>query len=151
MTGKISGDQVLPRISSNVSVHPMEPDANPMADWMESLEKVRREVPDDVLVLPAHGDCFRGLHARIDSLVAGQERANDRLLAALAEPRRAVDVFGALFSRPISESSPALLGMATGESLACLNHLMHAGLAERSIDGEGIAWYRAIPGAAAIG
>jgi glyoxylase-like metal-dependent hydrolase (beta-lactamase superfamily II) len=141
----ISGDQVLPRISSNVSVHPMEPDANPMADWMESLEKVRREVPDDVLVLPAHGDCFRGLHARIDSLVAGQERANDRLLAALAEPRRAVDVFGALFSRPISESSPALLGMATGESLACLNHLMHAGLAERSIDGEGIAWYRAIP------
>jgi glyoxylase-like metal-dependent hydrolase (beta-lactamase superfamily II) len=118
---------------------------------MESLEKVRREVPDDVLVLPAHGDCFRGLHARIDSLVAGQERANDRLLAALAEPRRAVDVFGALFSRPISESSPALLGMATGESLACLNHLMHAGLAERSIDGEGIAWYRAIPGAAAIG
>ncbi|WAT86764.1 MBL fold metallo-hydrolase [Delftia acidovorans] len=147
----ISGDQVLPRISSNVSVHAMEPDANPMADWMDSLEKVRREVPDDVLVLPAHGDCFRGLHARIDSLAAGQERANARLLAALAEPRRAVDVFGALFSRPISESSPALLGMATGESLACLNHLMHAGQVERSIDGEGIAWYRAMPGASAIG
>src|SRR2546429_1267490 len=45
---------------------------SPMADWMDSLEKVRREVPDDVLVLPAHGDCFRGLHARIDSLAAGQ-------------------------------------------------------------------------------
>ncbi len=124
----------------------MEPDANPIADWMESLEKVRREVPDDVLVLPAHGDCFRGLHARIDSLVAGQERASDRLLAALAEPRRAVDVFGALFSRPISESSPALLGMATGESLACLNHLMHAGQVERSIDADGIAWYHAVAG-----
>ncbi|MDR0225246.1 MAG: MBL fold metallo-hydrolase [Burkholderiaceae bacterium] len=139
----ISGDQVLPRISSNVSVHPMEPEANPMADWLASLDKVRREVPDDVLVLPAHGECFRGLHARIDALVAGQQRANDRLLAALAEPRRAVDVFGALFSRPISESSPALLGMATGESLACLNHLMHAGQVERRMDEAGTAWYQA--------
>ncbi|MGE8454658.1 MAG: hypothetical protein ACN6OP_29410, partial [Pseudomonadales bacterium] len=55
-----------------------------------------------------------------------------------------VDVFGALFSRPISESSPALLGMATGESLACLNHLMHAGQVERSMDDQGVAWYQAM-------
>jgi glyoxylase-like metal-dependent hydrolase (beta-lactamase superfamily II) len=64
----ISGDQVLPKISSNVSVQPIEPDANPMADWMASLDKVQARVPDDVLVLPAHNDCFHGLHARIDAL-----------------------------------------------------------------------------------
>src|SRR6185295_16769246 len=61
----ISGDQVLPRISSNVSVHAMEPDADPMADWYASLAKLRREIPDDVLVLPSHNECFRGLHARL--------------------------------------------------------------------------------------
>src|SRR6218665_184444 len=75
----ISGDQVLPRISSNVSVYPTEPDADPMADWYASLAKVKQEVPDDVLVLPSHNECFRGLHARIDALKQGQDRAFERL------------------------------------------------------------------------
>jgi len=140
----ISGDQVLPRISSNVSVHPLEPDANPMHDWLESLAKIRRAVDDDVLVLPSHGGCFRGLHARIDALERGQQHALNRLLAALKEPRRAVDVFGALFARPISESSFSLLGMATGESLACLNYFLHTGKARRTLDTHGVAWYQAV-------
>jgi glyoxylase-like metal-dependent hydrolase (beta-lactamase superfamily II) len=138
----ISGDQVLPRISSNVSVYPTEPDANPMADWYASLAKIKREVPDDVLVLPAHNECFHGLHVRLDSLLQGQERAFDRLRRTLAEPRRAIDVFGALFARSIAESDVALLGMATGESLACLNYLLHRGEVDRQIDADGVAWYR---------
>ena len=36
----ISGDQLLPRISSNVSVFPTEPEANPLADWMDSCAKL---------------------------------------------------------------------------------------------------------------
>ncbi len=144
----IAGDQVLPRITSNVSVYPTEPDADPMAEWLASLARLKREVPADVLVLPAHGECFRGLHARIDALAAGQQRALERLVAALAMPKRAVDVFGALFSRPVSEANPALLGMATGESLACLNYLLHTGQVERDIDADGVAWYRACKSAA---
>ncbi|HOW47738.1 MAG TPA: MBL fold metallo-hydrolase, partial [Rubrivivax sp.] len=70
----ISGDQVLPRISSNVSVHPTEPDEDPMSDWLASLAKLKAQVPDDVLVLPAHNEPFRGLHARLDYLAQGQER-----------------------------------------------------------------------------
>jgi glyoxylase-like metal-dependent hydrolase (beta-lactamase superfamily II) len=138
----ISGDQVLPRISSNVSVNPTEPDADPMSDWLASLAKIKREVPDDVLVLPAHNDCFRGLHARLDALASGQEKALQRLRRSLQEPKRAVDVFGALFARPISESDVALLGMATGESVACLNHLVQRGEASRKVDADGVAWYR---------
>ena len=138
----ISGDQILPRISSNVSVLPIEPDADPMADWLASLDKLQREVPDDVLVLPSHNECFRGLHARIDRLRQGQQRALDRLRGALATPKRAVDVFGSLFARSIPESSVALLGMATGESLACLNYLLHRGELSCEIDRDGIAWYR---------
>jgi len=138
----ISGDQVLPRISSNVSVYPTEPDADPMRGWLESLAKVRREVPDDVLVLPAHNECFRGLHARIDALARGQERSLDRLRRSLREPRRAIDVFGALFARPIGETDMPLLGMATGESLACLNYLLWRGDAVGTADADGVMWYR---------
>ncbi|CAG4910535.1 MBL fold metallo-hydrolase [Paraburkholderia saeva] len=143
----ISGDQVLPKISSNVSVYPNEPDADPMADWYASLAKLKREVPDDVLVLPAHNECFRGLHARLDSLRKGQDRAIERLRRALGEPRRVVDVFGALFAREIGEADVNLLSMATGESVACLNYLVHRGEANVEIDTDNVAWYHlATPG-----
>jgi glyoxylase-like metal-dependent hydrolase (beta-lactamase superfamily II) len=113
-----------------------------MSDWLASLAKLKREVPDDVLVLPAHNECFRGLHARIDSLAHGQQVALDRLRRSLSEPKRAIDVFAALFGRPIGETDVPLLGMATGESVACLNHLMHRGEVSRDIDGDGVAWWR---------
>jgi len=137
----ISGDQVLPRISSNVSVFPTEPDADPLSDWMTSCAKVKREVPDEVLVLPAHNDPFHGLHARLDHLIAGHERSLSRLEAVLGkEPRRAIDVFGALFARPIG---PELVGMATGESLAHINCLIERGKAVAEADADGVIWYRA--------
>ncbi len=138
----ISGDQVLPRISSNVSVHPTEPDADPMRNWMDSLAKLKREVPDEVLVLPAHDDCFRGLHARIDYLAASQERTLDRLRKTLQQPRRAVDVFAALFGRSIDPADSGLLNLATGESLACLNYLLHRGELRRELDSAGVANYQ---------
>ncbi len=141
----ISGDQVLPRISSNVSVYPTEPEADPMRDWLTSLDKLKREVPDDVLVLPSHNECFHGLHARIDALHRGQQTALTRLRRTLAQaPRRAIDVFSALFARSISPGNAALLGMATGESMACLNYLMHRGEVVRELDAQGVAWYRLV-------
>ena len=138
----ISGDQVLPRISSNVSVHPTEPEADPMSDWLQSLQKLKREVPDDVLVLPAHNECFRGLHARLDYLEASQRRSLQRLARSLCEPKRVIDVFGTLFARSIADTDAMLLNLATGESLACLNHLVHSGQALRELDAQGVAWYR---------
>ena len=137
----ISGDQVLPRISSNVSVFPTEPDGDPLNDWLTSLAFIKGRVPDDVLVLPAHNDPFHGLHARLDHLIRGHERGLARLHTRLAEPRRAVDVFGVLFKRTIV---PDLLGMATGEALAHLNCLIHRGEAVREADGDGVNWYRAV-------
>jgi glyoxylase-like metal-dependent hydrolase (beta-lactamase superfamily II) len=138
----ISGDQVLPRISSNVSVYPVEPDADPMAEWLASLARLRREVPDDVLVLPSHNECFRGLHARLDALRTSQELSLARLRRALKEPRRAIDVFPALYARKIGPRDVNLLGMATGESVACLNYLRHRGEATSEVDANGVAWWR---------
>ena len=66
-----------------------------------------------------------------------------RLLRTLKEPRRAVDVFSALFARQIADTDAALLGMATGEAVACLNYLMRRGEATREVDADGVAWYRA--------
>jgi len=142
----ISGDQVLPRISSNVSVYPVEPEADPMAEWLASLDKLRREVPDDVLVLPSHNECFRGLHARLHALRTAQEQSLARLRRALKEPKRAVDVFPALYARKIGQPDVTLLGMATGESVACLNHLVHRGEAVSDVDADGVAWYRLAAG-----
>ena len=137
----IAGDQLLPRISSNVSVWPTEPDADPLSDWLASLERLKVEVPADVLVLPAHGEPFKGAHARLDALIRGHETSLKRLLRTLREPRRAIDVFGCLFARPIGDG---LLGMATGESLAHLNCLVRRGEAIREIDAEGVWRWRAV-------
>ncbi len=142
----ISGDQVLPRISSNVSVFPTEPDGDPLRDWLSSLARIKTRVPDEVLVLPAHNDPFHGLHARLDHLIGGHERALERLEGLLAEPKRAIDVFGVLFKRSITAD---LLGMATGEALAHLNCLIHRGAARRAADAEGVDWYTRADGAQA--
>ena len=138
----ISGDQVLPKISSNVSVQPIEPEADPMAEWLASLAKLRERVPDDVLVLPAHNDCFHGLHARISQLERGQEEALASLREALRQPRRVVDTFEALFRRTIDPADAAQLGLATGEAQACLNYLCKRGEAARELR-DGVAWYMA--------
>jgi glyoxylase-like metal-dependent hydrolase (beta-lactamase superfamily II) len=137
----ISGDQVLPKISSNVSVFPTEPGGDPLTDWLTSLARIKTKVPDDVLVLPAHNDPFCGLHARIDHLIGGHERGLARLRQLIVEPKRSVDVFHVLFRRRIDQG---LLGMATGESLAHLNCLLSRGLAVKERDAKGVDWYRAV-------
>lgn len=134
----ISGDQVLPRISSNVSVHPTEPDADPLNDWLTSLKRLKTRIPDDVLVLPAHNSPFLGLHRRLDHLIAGHEQGLERLQEALSEHKRAIDVFGSLFKRPIT---PELLGMATGETLAHLNHLRNLNKIVHETDADGVQWW----------
>jgi len=91
-------------------------------------------------VLPAHKDPFFGLHTRLEELIEDHESGLKKLHALIAEPKRAVDVFPALFRRPIG---PEVLGMATGESLAHLNCLITRGLAVREPDADGIDWYRA--------
>ena len=137
----LGGDQILPKISSNVSVWPTEPEADPLGDWLASLERIRNVLPEDALVLPSHGEPFHGVQPRIDALIRGHRTALRRLERALAEPRRAVDVFAALFARPVDDG---VRGMATGESLAHLNYLLHRGRASRRRDPDGVDWWTAI-------
>lgn len=137
----ISGDKVLPKISSNISVDAAEPDDDPLGEWFETLASLRDQVPDSVLVLPSHKNCFRGLHARIDELIAEQRDTLARLVRALATPKRVVDLFETLFNRPIERGDISLLSLATGETVALLNHLLATGAVERWLE-NGVAYYR---------
>jgi len=137
----ISGDQLLPTISSNVSVYPTEPMANPLRDWIASLGELKHAVPQDVLVLPAHGKPFRGAHERLDSLIAEHEDGLQALEAWCEEPRRATDVFPPLFNREINDAN---LIMATGEAVAHLNYLLQQDRVSVQTDNNGVNWYRKI-------
>ena len=134
----ISGDQLLPTISSNVSVFPTEPDADPLHDWFESLEKLKSIMPEDVLVLPAHGRPFRGAHRRLDELIEEHTVGLEKMLRLCESPVRAVDVFPALFKRPIDARN---LVMATGEAIAHLNYLVNRQRLGVETDQDGVRWY----------
>ena len=138
----IAGDQVLPRITSNVSLSLSEPEPDPLGDWLGSIAKLRT-LPEDVLVLPAHGEPFTGLHARLDALAEGHRGRLEALHDHLAEPRRSVDCFSVLFGRKIDDG---VFGLATGEAMAHLRWLENAGKAVREVR-DGVAWFSRVPSA----
>jgi glyoxylase-like metal-dependent hydrolase (beta-lactamase superfamily II) len=131
----ICGDILLPRISPNVSVWPPEPMANPLRDYLESLDNFR-DVPPDTLVLPAHGLPYRAIHARIAELKEHHAVRLERLATAMADkPLSGVDCFPHLFRREIG---PNNIGLATGEALAHLHYLEAVGRAQRERDAAGV-------------
>ena len=134
----IAGDQVLPKITSNISLGLSEPEADPLGDWLASIEKLRG-LPTHLLVLPSHGEPFTGLHARLDSLEHGHVDRLEALHRHLAEPRRAVDCFSLLFGREIGDN---LIGLATGEAMAHLRYLEARERATRSTV-DGVWWFTA--------
>jgi glyoxylase-like metal-dependent hydrolase (beta-lactamase superfamily II) len=136
----ISGDQILPRISSNVSVWPTEPEGNPLKDWLQSCAKLKAFLPEDVLVLPAHHDPFRGVRHRLTAIIREHEENLTKLHEACREKKRAVDVFPVLFK---SQITPTNAVPAAGEAVAHLNFLLQRGDLTRSADADGVYWYKA--------
>jgi glyoxylase-like metal-dependent hydrolase (beta-lactamase superfamily II) len=134
----ISGDQILPTISPNVSVWPTEPQADPLMEWFRSIDRFEEKLPGDVLVLPAHGKPFRGAHVRLEQLRRDHTDKLDRLLANSTSPRRVVDVFPDLFTAAIDDSNRV---MATGEALAHLHYLLGTGDMLAETDANGVTWY----------
>lgn len=136
----ISGDMVLPRISTNVSVFDMEPEADSLRLYLESLGKYE-DLPEDVLILPSHGKPFRNLHTRIQQL---REHHADRLAETLAacveKPCSAHDIVGVIFRRQFDIHQ---MTFALGESLAHLHMLWHKGQLDRTLDADGVYRFRA--------
>ena len=136
----IAGDMVLPRISTNVSVRPVEPEGNPLARFLESLDRFTA-LPEATLVLPSHGLPFRGMHARIAQLHSHHDERLCELAAACSEPRCARELVPVLFRRPLDDRA---WYFAMGECIAHLNFLMHAGRARREADADGVLRFLAL-------
>ncbi len=130
----ISGDMVLPRISTNVSVIDIEPEADPLPLYLRSIAAMRA-LPADTLVLPSHGKPFRGLHERIGQLEQHHaERFADVLAACAKTARSAAELLPVLFRRPLDLHQTTF---AMGEAIAHVHALANAGrlLAEPGADG----------------
>ncbi|MDR2991267.1 MAG: MBL fold metallo-hydrolase [Burkholderiaceae bacterium] len=133
-----AGDMVLPRISPNVSVYDQEPEGDPLALFLTSLERYRA-LPADTLVLPAHGKPFTGLHTRLDQLRDHhRERLTEVLAAARQKPISAWDILPLLFHRELDLHQTTF---ALGEAVAHLNNLWHAGQLVRARDNAGVWRY----------
>lgn len=129
----ISGDQIIPRITSNVGVMAIEPEANPLADWLASLEAFK-VIPDETLVLPSHNAPFYGVQRRLHDLIEHHRDHLDALEEACVTPRTALSLLPVLFDRKLDEMQ---MGMAMGECLAHLNYLVYAGRLSRQLDAAG--------------
>ncbi len=137
----ISGDQVLPRITSNISVFPIATEANPLASWLDSCARLREILPDDLLILPAHQEPFYGLHHRLTELIESHEKVLKRLLQYLNKPSTAINCILTMFEREIN---PSELQFAIGETLAHLNYHIHQGKVTVKQDENGINYYSSL-------
>lgn len=129
----ISGDMLLPRITTNISVPAAMPEEDAVGRFLDSLQQFR-PLPVDTLVLPAHGLPFRGIHARLDQLTAHHDERDATMLAALDTPRHAAELLPVLFPRPLDAHQ---LLFAMGEAIAHLNHLWRRGHLQRFEDTDG--------------
>jgi glyoxylase-like metal-dependent hydrolase (beta-lactamase superfamily II) len=121
----IAADQVLTRISPNVSVASMEPDADPLGEYLASLAELRTSIPDDVLVLPGHHVPFFGLHTRISQLQEHHAMRCDMIAEATRQaPRTASDLVPVLFKRKMDAHQT---GFAFGETVAHVNYMIAQG------------------------
>jgi glyoxylase-like metal-dependent hydrolase (beta-lactamase superfamily II) len=125
----ISGDQVLPRITTNISVWPDQPRGNPLRQYLDSLDRFRGIGPE-TLVLPAHGLPFCGLSERLAELRTHHAARMAETLDAITEPRSAADIVPVLFRRELDSHQ---LSFALGEALAHLHFVEADGRAVRIV------------------
>jgi glyoxylase-like metal-dependent hydrolase (beta-lactamase superfamily II) len=125
----ISGDQVLPRITTNVGVWGNQPEANPLAQFLGSMSRFAH-LPAEALVLPSHDRVFTGLHTRIAELHEHHERRLERLLEGAGEPITAFQALPLLFKRKLDDHQ---LMFAMGEAIAHLHYLEAKGKLRRTV------------------
>ena len=135
----ISGDMLLPRISTNISVFAATPDDDALGWFLSSLDELARGMPEETLVLPSHGLPFVGVQVRVGALCAHHEER----LRALEEaceiaPQSAAELLNVLFQRALDTHQTMF---AMGEAIAHLNLLEQAGRLSRKTDANGVIRY----------
>ncbi len=131
----LSGDQVIPSISSNIGVYPTEPEANPLQDWLDTCRAFQDFAQDDQLILPGHKVPFRGLAPRLQQLIENHESALDRMRDALKSPLTCGEVLETIFKRTVKDGE---YGLALVEGLAHCNYLWHREEVTRTLGDDGM-------------
>lgn len=131
----ISGDMLLPKISTNISVFAVTPMDDALDDYLQSLDRHAALVAAETLVLPSHGLPFRGVQARVAALRAHHEERLALLAANCEQAQSAADLLATLFPRALDTHQTMF---AMGEAIAHLNHLERAGELQRSSDAGGV-------------
>ncbi len=135
-----AADQVIARISPNVSVHAMEPDLDALGIYLRSLSGLRDSIAEDVLVLPGHGLPFYGLHTRIAELLEHHAQRCDSIAdACQRQPLSVAELVPHVFQRILDEHQT---GFAFGEVLAHVNHMLGQARLTLETGGDGIDRYR---------
>jgi glyoxylase-like metal-dependent hydrolase (beta-lactamase superfamily II) len=138
----ISGDMLLPRISTNIAVWAAMPDGDPLGQFLASIAKFD-ELPPDTLVLPSHGLPFRGIALRVGQLQAhhaARLAELDDAIRAAREPVSAAQMLPVLFRRELDLQQHFF---AMGEAIAHLNHLWHRGRIRRTVASDGAVRFAA--------
>ena len=143
----IAGDQILPTISTNISVWQTEPEADPLALFLNTCRKFRDLLHPDTLVLPSHRRPFTNVRARLRELDEHHAERLTAVLAATAQPVAAGELLHVMFGdRPLDGHQ---VGFAMGEAIAHLNHLVERGLMRRLPITNGIQRFERAPDAPA--
>jgi glyoxylase-like metal-dependent hydrolase (beta-lactamase superfamily II) len=85
----LGADQLLPSISPNLGVHATEPEADPVADWLERCDRLMSFATDRQRVLPGRELPWPGLPFRLRQTIGQLHGALARRGALLAAAGRA--------------------------------------------------------------
>jgi len=133
----ISGDQILPRITPNISLSASEPDANPLKLYLDSLQRFTG-LPERTLVLPSHGAPFYGLQLRLHQIREHHHERLEALFDACREPHTAAEMMSVMFKRELDDHQ---VMFAMGESLSHLAFLKHQNRLTSKAGDRGIVHY----------
>ncbi|MGK5629380.1 MBL fold metallo-hydrolase [Streptomyces sp. URMC 123] len=140
-----SGDHLLPGISPHVGLYeaPGAPGtADPLGDFLASLERIGRLAP--ARVLPAHRHAFTDAAGRVRELLDHHEKRLAETRALLTgEPRTMWEIAErTAWNRPWERIPLGSRAMAVSETEAHVRHLLRLGRAER-VPGSDPPTYRA--------
>jgi glyoxylase-like metal-dependent hydrolase (beta-lactamase superfamily II) len=139
----LSADQVLSKISPNVSVWAVEPDANSLGEYLVSLAELEHRLPDDVLVLPGHGVPFYGVKTRIRQLADHHEERCQLIAKACAEtPQTSAELVPVVFHKHVLDAHQT--GFAAGELIAHVNYMLVQGRLASETGPDGVLRFRTI-------
>jgi len=121
----LAADQVIARITPNISVWAVDPDGDPLGHYLRTTRTLESHVPEDTLVLPGHELPFYGLAERCRQIVNHHEDRCRMITEACADgPKSVAELVPVVFQRPLD---PHQLSFAFSETHAHVNRLIRRG------------------------